>query len=262
MGDRFTDLLALVNGALATWPVLRRDGSPGAKADYVAVCLYLGTSDDGAVRLNSGLRNGQPPDLDGYLPCLVAGIRQLPLHRRAVVCQARLGGPVEELYPVGTVLTEPAFRSASVTGDVAAPESDVDFVIWPRTARQAYVLVPDRGFDEAVFGAGSRFKVLAVDTSRATAPEEATSPETTGVRVPDAAVLLRELLPYEPPATRELDDADREALRRLDGVLRQRRQRSPRAVEDADLVARLAGSPLGYAFEPLASAIEGRVGAA
>jgi hypothetical protein len=250
LGDRFTGLLAVVNGALAAWPVLRRDGVAGAKADYVAVCLYLGASGEGAVSLNSSLRGGRLPSLDGYLQCLVSGLRLLPLHRRAVVCQARVGSESERLYPLGSVVAETGFLSTSVAIDRAVRDVDVDFLIWPRTARQAGVLSHDRDGDEAVFGAGSRFKVLAIHTTTPSAePSD-------GVPVPTTSVLLRELLPNERPVGSDLDEADRVTLRRLEDVLRQRRADPAREIDDADLVARFAGAPPGFIAEASRGEVE------
>ncbi|NLU81075.1 hypothetical protein HCA58_22555 [Micromonospora sp. HNM0581] len=237
LGAEFTGTLATVNAALSTWPALR-DDSPGAKADYAAVCVYLGRTDWGGVRLNAALRAGRLPDLAGYLPCLVSGMRRLPLHRRAVLCQATLGGPVERSYPVGATLTEPTFRSASAGLDVAVPGADIDLLIWSRSARQTSVLgSPDRPLDEATFLSGTRFKVLEVRRSKPGGGD--------GAELPAVTVLLREVSPGERTGMTGLDEADRVALSRLTRALAQRRSQSPRVVEDVDLVERLAGPALG-----------------
>lgn len=239
LGPAYTETLGAVNAALSTWPALR-DDSPGARADYAAVCVYLGRGGWGAVRLNAALRAGRAPDLDGYLPCLVSGMRRLPRHRRAVLCQARLVGPVERSYPVGAVLTEPAFRSASARLDVAVPGADLDLLIWSRSALQTSVLAPpDRLLDEATFLGGTRFKVLEVRRSEPGSGDGATLPPT--------AVLLREVLPGERAGSNGLDEADRVALGRLTRALAQRQGQDPHAVEDVDLVERLAGPALGIA---------------
>lgn len=251
LGSRFTDLLAVVNAAMATWPVLR-ETSAAAKADFVAVCLYLGASQMGAVRLNEALRGGEPVSVDGYVPCLVSGLRQLPLHRRPVLSQARLDQPASALYPVGSVVTEPALLTASVSAEVTAPEADVDFLVWPRTARQASVLVTGNEVDEAVFGPGRRLRVLAVRSGQTESPPS-------GPPAPATAVLLRELSPDEQPAGPELDDADRAALSRLETTLGRRWAATLRTLEDPAVVARLVGPPPGYVS---AGATSGRVGAA
>ena len=235
---------------MATWPVLRRDATVAAKADFVAVCLYLGASPDGAVGLNRALRHGETVPLAGYVACLVSGLRQLPLHRRPVLCQARLGQPASPLYPVGSVVTEPAFLSASAASDITVPGADVDFLLLPRSARQVSVLTPGREVDEVVFGPGRRFRVLAVHDGQTGAPDTA-SP------APPTAVLLRELAPDEQPTGPELAEADQAALARLEHVLAQRRAAGLRVIDDPELVARLAGQPPGYRD---ANVREGEVG--
>lgn len=254
LGAEFTDSLATVNAALSTWPALRQDDSPGAKADYVAVCVYLGLSRGGAVALNASLRSGNLPDLDGYLPCLVSGLRRLPLHRRPVLCQGHLVASVEQLYTVGAVVVEPGFRSASVAVDVAVPGADVDVLIWSRTARQLSVLAPGRTFDEAVFPTGTRFKVLDVKASWTRPADDG---GTDGARLPEAAVLLREVLADEDVSSNGLDAVDQTVLARLDKVLVRRRRTPVHTIDDADLVARLTGPLPGLASGPRRGSVTG-----
>ncbi|WP_433388585.1 hypothetical protein [Micromonospora sp. KLBMP9576] len=239
LGPAYTETLGVVNTALSTWPALR-DDSPGARADYAAVCVYLGHTGWGGVRLNAALRAGRTPDLGGYLPCLVSGMRRLPRHRRAVLCQARLTEPVERSYPVGALLTEPAFHSVSARLDVAVPGADVDLLIWSRTACQTSVLAPpERPLEEATFLCGTRFKVLDVRSSKPGRGD--------GAALPSTAILLREVLPGERPGSAGLDEVDRVALGRLVRALAQRQNQTRHAIEDGDLVARLAGPGLGLA---------------
>lgn len=213
-GARYTEALATVNLALSAWPMLR----PEAKADYIAVCLFLGHGKGGAVSLNEGLRAGEPEPYDGYLPCLVSGLRRLPTHRRVVlVQQKRDAGPCGE----GTVLTEPAFLSASTELDVTTPDAGADVLIWPVSARRTGELVAGRPIDEAVFAVGGRFKALSTrDGDR-------------------PAVLARELLPGEDPASAEAVARDRAVLPKLERAWQTRRACRLRLVEDADVVTRL-----------------------
>jgi hypothetical protein len=239
LGARFNELLASVNAGIATWPALRVETSPGAKADLAAVCLYLGGSGEGAAGVDAALRAGAGVAVEAYLPCLASGIGRLPLHRRPVVRQARLGQPARRLYPVGSVVAEPGFLCASAATDAAVPDSDVDFLVWPAAARQVRMLAGDRDIDEVVFAAAGQFKVLGVDESG------------DGERaLPRTAVLLRELKAHEQAAPGGLDEADRAALARLTNVLRRRRGSPPRLVDDPELAARLAGPPIGYAADP------------
>ncbi|MFE0019806.1 hypothetical protein [Amycolatopsis sp. NPDC059021] len=254
-GETFTEALATVNAALATWPALRHIDDR-AKADYVAVCLYLGTGEGVAAMVREALRTGSASPIEGYLPCLVSGIRRLPTHRRALLRQGALAEPVERQYPVGAVLTFPGFLSASVPLDVTVPGADVDLLIWPRSARRTSELGIDGPVDEAVFLAGPRFKALAVRTSDVDTESEE-------VRPPRTAVLVRELWPGEEPGTSEVDERDREALANLDRVWEYRLHNAVRVIDDPELGARLTAPLLdvraaavagGYAMRPLPGA--------
>ncbi|MFC0534110.1 hypothetical protein [Phytohabitans kaempferiae] len=236
LGPAYTHSITTVNAALAAWPALRHDTSVRAKTDLVAVRVYFGRSELGAAHLNARLRAGQQPDLAGYLPCLVSGLRRLPPCRRAMLCQGRLEVPARQLYSEGATLVEPGFRSVSGAG-LAAEGADVDYLVWSRTARQAGALAERQELDEAVFLAGSRFKVLAVRDGSPSAAE--------GVRIPKTAVLLREVLPGEPD-TSGLGAADQTALGRLERVLRRRWSTEPQALTDGGAIDRLAGPPLGF----------------
>lgn len=251
----FNEALAIVNAALATWPALRNISATGVdsadaravKVDYVAVCLYLSAGGHSAARLNTVLRSGHPVAEPGYVPCLVSGLRRLPTHRRPVMRQARLEGAVQQWYPVGLVLTEPGFLSTSVATDITVAGADVDYLIWPRSARRTSALAMGQPVAEAVFFAGTRFRVLAVRTL----DEDAELPD--GPERPRTAVLLRELLPHEEVSVGALTDVDQETLSRLDKVLAERHTVAVRVLDDPDVVWRLAAEPIGL--------VEGQPGA-
>lgn len=230
-GTAFSDALATVNAAMATWPALRQGDQSGAKADYVAVCLYLGKAEGGARSINSAMRAGSVPELDGQLPCLVSGIRRLPTHRRVVLRQSAAADSAEGRSAPGTVLVEPGFLSASTELDVTVPGADVDVLIWPRAARRTSELALNRPLDEVVFLAGTRLKALAV--------RQAPEPDDEGPPIPRTAVLLRELAPDEQCFGTELDSRDLAALSRLDQALARRQRASIRLVDDPDAVERL-----------------------
>lgn len=222
-GAHYTEALAAVNVGLSAWPMLR----PEAKADYVAVCLLLGKGAAGAVALNERLAEGAPEPFDGYLPCLTSGLRRLPTHRKVVLRQHRLHGG--QPHPVGTVLFEPGFLSASAQLDVTTPGADLDVLIWPATARRTSELFMGRAFEETVFRGGCRLKVLGLRADE--------SEQDGDVRRPGQALLVRELLPGE-----DSPDAlarDEVALTKLDQAWRARRAVVARLVEDEDHVARL-----------------------
>ncbi|MFY1635490.1 hypothetical protein ACN27F_19820 [Solwaraspora sp. WMMB335] len=247
LGPAYTDSITTVNAALAAWPALRQDISAKAKIDLVAVRVFFGRSELSAARLNTRLRAGQQPELSSYLSCLVSGLRRLPPCRRAMLCQGRLAVPAQQLYPEGTTLVEPGFRSVSGAG-LAAAGADVDYLVWSRTARQAGALAERQELDEAVFLAGARFKVLAV--------REGSPPPSEDVAIPTTAVLLREVLPGEPD-TAGLGEADRTALSRLERALRRRWSAAPQALTEEEAVDRLAGPPLGYVTHDATTAVAG-----
>lgn len=236
-GESFGEALALVNAALATWPSMRAEESAGAKADYVAVCLYLGRGEASAALVTAAVRAGRVAPLDGQVPCLVSGIRRLATHRRAVLRQGKLGESIEHRSDPGTLLTEPGFLTASMDLDVTAAGADLDVLIWPVMARRTTELLLNRPVGEAVFPAGSRFKALAVRTA-----EERDSEEGEGLSAPKVAALFRELAPGESPSGTELDERDLAVLAKLDHVLARRQETPLRLVEDAAVAARLTTS--------------------
>lgn len=223
-GARYTEALATVNVALSAWPMLK----PEAKADYVAVCLYLGRGEGGAVALAEALAEGREP-FDGYLPCLVSGLRRLPTHRKVVLRQERVGekGP----HAAGTVLCEPGFLSASAKLDVTTASADLDQLIWPVSARRTSELIMGRGVDEVVFPVGRRFKALVLRTRE---PDDRDGPQ-----APRTALLTRELLPDEDPQSPQALERDRTALPRLERAWQDRQGAEMRLIEEPDVLARL-----------------------
>jgi hypothetical protein len=238
-GEAFNQALATVNAALAAWPSMRQQGStPGAKADYVAVCLYLGRGEAGGAELNEAVRAGLKGGVDGQIPCLVSGLRRLPTHRRAVLRQGRIEDSLEHGTAPGALLAEPGFLSASMELDVTLPGTDLDVLIWPATARRTSELVVSRPISEVVFAAGARFKALAVRTAEAVSSDEE---EEDGVAAPRTAALFRELAPGEETTT-ELNENDLRVLEKLDRVLAHRRKAELRLVDDAGIASRMTGS--------------------
>jgi hypothetical protein len=247
--EYFSEALATVNAAMATWPSMRVDDSPGVKADYVAVCLFLGRGEGSARAINGALRGGQAGVLDGQVPCLMSGIRRLPTHRRAVLRQGKVNESLEHQSKPGTVLTEPGFLAGSVDLDVTAPGADLDVLIWPSSARRTSELMIGRPVDEAVFVAGARFKALAVRT----AEDDDETEDDGSPQAPRVAVLYRELAPGETPTTTELDERDLAVLAKLDSVLARRHQGQLRLVEDPEVVARLTTSMVAWQQEAAAA---------
>ncbi|SEF27729.1 hypothetical protein SAMN05421837_1031011 [Amycolatopsis pretoriensis] len=250
-GEAFNQALATVNAALAAWPSMRQQGgTSGAKADYVAVCLYLGTGETGGAELNDAVRAGRKSGVDGQIPCLVSGLRRLPTHRRAVLRQGRVDDSLEYGAAPGSLLVEPGFLSASTELDVTLPGADLDVLIWPATARRTSELVVGRPISETVFAAGARFKALAVRTDEADSEDE----EVDRVIAPRTAALFRELAPDE-DVTAELTERDLHVLEKLDRVLARRRKAELRVVDDPGIVSRLTGSMLKFRAETGQSAM-------
>lgn len=237
-GSRYTEALATVNVALSAWPMLR----PEAKADYVAVCLYLGGGEGGGVSLNNALAAGEPMPFEGYLPCLMSGLRRLPTHRQVLLRQENLDDGDECAVPVGAVLMEPTFLSASARLDITTSSASLDVLIWPVSARRTSELVMGRSVEEAVFPPGRRFKVLAIKTDT----EETEDEE--GPSIPRTALLARELLAAEDPHSADAVARDGVALSRLERAWTARRSTGARLVDDPDVVARLT-TPLTVAAE-------------
>ncbi|WIX98207.1 hypothetical protein QRX60_29530 [Amycolatopsis mongoliensis] len=243
-GEAYSEALATVNAALATWPSMRQ-AEAGAKADFVAVCLYLGRGAGNSAELDAAVRSGTGGELDGQVPCLVSGLRRLPIHRRAVLRQSRTGQPPESAVQPGAVLTEPGFLVGSTDLDVTVPDADLDVLIWPASARRTSELRIGQAVSEVVFFAGARFKALAVRTT-----DPAEDPADGSTATPRTAALFRELDPGEQvSATGELDEHDLAALAKLDQALDRRRRCTLRVVDEPEVLARMTTSLLEWREE-------------
>jgi hypothetical protein len=240
-GALFTRGLDELNAASADFRQLR--GSAGAKADLVAVHLYLHEGEMGAVALNATLRahpraSMSPASLPpAYLACLTSGLRRLPAHRGLVFRQACLpgSGRIGESYAEGDIVTEAGFLSATAADDLALPGGSVDFLIWSRSGRRTEDLRTGGLPQEIVFPARTRLKVLAVL-------------EPVGIGAATPAVLMRELHPDETPTSRAFDTSDVAVLSKLRRAiqrrLKKRQANGIRILEDPDQISRLA-TPLG-----------------
>ncbi|MFD2419601.1 hypothetical protein [Amycolatopsis pigmentata] len=253
-GEAFGEALATVNAALATWPSMRQENTPGVKADYVAVCLYLGNGPGGAAEVNRAVRTGREASVDGQIPCLASGLRRLPTHRRAVLRQGKGGKSLERVSTPGALLTEPGFLAGSIDLDVTVPGADLDVLIWPASARRTSELADGRSLNEAVFLAGARFKALAVRTAEAAGESTVDGPV-----APQVAALFRELAPGEPASSSgDLDEQDLAVLAKLDKVLARRQRTALRVLDDPSVVSRLTTSMVEWDESMAAPAGTGR----
>ncbi|MFR9732071.1 hypothetical protein ACL03H_22840 [Saccharopolyspora sp. MS10] len=201
------------------------DGEVAARpeADLVAVHLYLGSGEFGAVSVNRVLRGRERDEFGDHAACLMSGLRGLPVH----------GGPVHrlveldalEVYEPGMLVSEPGFLSASA--EAVSAEGCAQVLLWSRGARDAAPLGGPGA--EVIFPAGARFAVLDVDR---------------GVDGP--ALLLRELDPAEEPGDDPATDAEHLELMRL--ARKQRRTAASTAPGDA--TARLI-DPVGFVPDEL-----------
>ena len=228
----FAELLPSVNSALANFPALRDHSGDDAKADFVAVCFYLGRGRYGASAVNRLLREGESGSARDYVACLTSGLRRLPVHRGAAFRMARRP-EAAPAYEVGAVLDEPGFLSASGDCDLSIEQEHLDVVIWSRSARRLGAFGSSGLPGEVVFTASTRFKVLGTDDEQ---------------DVP--AVLMRELRPGEESSSGCLDEADESVLPRLRRALGRRRAASPQVLDNPDQLLRLT-DPVGLvAREP------------
>ncbi|ANN21671.1 hypothetical protein SD37_09620 [Amycolatopsis orientalis] len=237
-GDVYGEALASVNAALATWPSMRGQADAAVKADYVAICLYLGRGRGGFDDLNTAVRGGAAGEIDGQVHCLASGLRRLPTHRRPVLRQGKDALGLERAIEPGSILTEPGFLVGSMDLDVTLAEADLDVLIWPATARRTSELLIGQPVNEVVFFAGARFKALALREAEAIGDE----PEDE-LTAPRLAALFRELAPGEEvSAPGELDDQDLAVLAKLDRALERRRRGALRVIEERDLMNRMTSS--------------------
>jgi len=253
-GDEYGEALATVNAALATWPSMRGQTDSGVKADYVAVCLYLGRGRGGFADLNTAMRGGVAGEIDGQVSCLASGLRRLPTHRRAVLRQSKDAQGLEGTIAPGSILTEPGFLVGSMDLDVTVPDADLDVLIWPASARRTSELLIGQPVNEVVFFAGARFKALAL---RATEPVDGEPSDEPAA--PRVAALFRELAPDETvAASGELDEHDLAVLAKLDRALERRRRGALRLIEEPGLLGRMTSSLYEWREDVSSSSAKGQ----
>ncbi|MDX3452972.1 hypothetical protein PV396_13595 [Streptomyces sp. ME02-8801-2C] len=202
---------AAVNRALAGMPTLRGAAQEAARADLIAVRMYLqgGEAPLNHRELTRSLRDGEPRLLP-YAACLASGLGRLPSYRGAVL-RGPGGTPSHgELRP-GAVLRDPAPLSG-LPLDPAGKDrvAGVAYAIWSITGRRVRQLL-DSG-EEIVFTPGTPFRVLDVLD--------------VGTEGATPLVLLRQL-PDLTTTSGVLEDADHTALERLRHALKDRTSPDP-----------------------------------
>lgn len=203
---------AAVNRALAGMPTLRGAAQEAARADLIAVRMYL-QNGEGPLNhreLTRSLRAGEPR-LVPYAACLASGLGRLPSYRGAVLCGPGTAPGQGELRP-GAVLRDPAPLSGLPLDPAGKDRSEgVGYAIWSITGRRVRQLL-DSG-EEVVFTPGTPFRVLDVLDVRT----EGATP----------LVLLRQLPETAMTTSGVLEDADHTALERLQHALTDRTSPGP-----------------------------------
>ncbi|MEU5717324.1 hypothetical protein AB0G71_16330 [Streptomyces sp. NPDC020403] len=203
---------AAVARSLARMPALRGKEQEAARADLIALRMYLhvpeGPLSHGA--LTRALREYEPNMLP-YGACVASALTRLPSYRGAVL-RGTGSDPVAEgpgapaLPRPGTLLRDAAVLSTTPfdpTGTATVPGGS--YVIWSVAGRRVRQLSDHgRGPDEVVFAPGTLFRVLDVRRD--------------GQAV---QIYLRELT-GPAMATKPDPDVDRAVLARLDDVVRGR----------------------------------------
>ncbi|MFF9347592.1 hypothetical protein [Streptomyces sp. NPDC014734] len=190
-----------VNQALIRLPGLRGPAQDAARADLVAVHLYLSSPADGpfgarALAADTGA-------LRPYAACLSAGLGRLPAVRGTLV-RAIAGRGIPDDIVQGAVLhTDAPLDVVHLEAKDAPvpPSGSVRYVIRPVTARRTSVLTRDGAGASALFAPGTVFSVLARHEADGDLP---------------ARVLLTEV----PPGAGRFREPTAEAVARMDTAAR------------------------------------------
>ncbi|MGW0581386.1 hypothetical protein ACWD25_36815, partial [Streptomyces sp. NPDC002920] len=195
-----------VNRVLAGMPALRGGEQEAARADLIAVRVYVrGGGDEGGLgheELARSLHAGEER-LVPYAACLASGLARLPSYRGAVL-RGVAADAGHERPSRGQLLRDPAPLSG-VSLDPGGRETipGVAYAIWSITGRRVRQVQEDEG-NEVVFPPGTAFRVLDVRDGEG-----------------GPLVLLRQL-PDAGTAVTVFGDADDTALARLDHSLAHR----------------------------------------
>ncbi|MFJ3591032.1 hypothetical protein ACIQUY_11555 [Streptomyces sp. NPDC090231] len=203
---------AAVSRSLARVPALRGKEQEAARADLIALRMYLLTP-EGPLSHGAVIRalREYEPDMLPYGACVASALNRLPSYRGAVVRgtgsdPASDGSGVPALPRPGTLLRDAALLSTTpLDSDRAAMAPGGSYVIWSVAGRRVRQLSDhSRGPEEVVFAPGTLFRVLDVRRDG-----------------PSVQIFLRELT-GPATATAPDPDADRAVLARLDDVVRGR----------------------------------------
>ncbi|MFJ4915944.1 hypothetical protein [Streptomyces sp. NPDC088726] len=200
---------AAVARSLARLPALRGREQEAARADLIALRMYLLTSEGplshGAVA--RALREYEP-DMLPYAACVTSALNRLPSYRGPVLRGTGTGpaAGAPALPRPGTLLRDAALLSTTPLDSTRpAMTPGGSYVIWSVAGRRVRQLADQsRGPEEVVFAPGTLFRVLDVRRDG-----------------PSVQIFLRELTGPVTAATPD-PDADRAVLGRLDEAVRGR----------------------------------------
>ncbi|MFI7323701.1 hypothetical protein ACIBQ3_03225 [Streptomyces rubiginosohelvolus] len=209
-GDMWDRHGAAVARALARMPALRGKEQEAARADLIALRMYLHLSEGpfshGA--LTWSLRDREL-DLLPYGACVASALNRMPSYRGAVLRGTTASGDGGRPGPPrpGTLLRDAALLSTVRLDAGTAPPPGDSYVIWSVAGRRVRQFSEQRGPEEVVFAPGTLFRVLAVRRAQPgvqihlrelTGPAGALAPDPEG----DRAVLARlEAVATGPEAT-------------------------------------------------------------
>ncbi|MGW4837531.1 hypothetical protein [Streptomyces globisporus] len=209
-GDMWDRHGAAVARALARMPALRGKEQEAARADLIALRMYLHLSEGpfshGA--LTWSLRDREL-DLLPYGACVASALNRMPSYRGVVLRGTTASGDGGRPGPPrpGTLLRDAALLSTVRLDAGTAPPPGDSYVIWSVAGRRVRQFSEQRGPEEVVFAPGTLFRVLAVRRAQPgvqihlrelTGPAGALAPDPEG----DRAVLARlEAVAAGPEAT-------------------------------------------------------------
>ncbi len=209
-GDMWDRHGAAVARALARMPALRGKEQEAARADLIALRMYLhlpeGPFSHGA--LTWSLRDREL-DLLPYGACVASALNRMPSYRGAVLRGTTASGGGGHPGPPrpGTLLRDAALLSTVRLDAGTVPPPGDTYVIWSVAGRRVRQFSEQRGPEEVVFAPGTLFRVLAVRRAQPgvqihlrelTGPAGAVAPDPEG----DRAVLARlEAVASGPEAT-------------------------------------------------------------
>ncbi|MFE4588284.1 hypothetical protein [Streptomyces laurentii] len=150
-----------VNQALIRLPALRGAGEAAARADLIAVHLYLTSPPDGPFGAHALAENAE--ELRPYAACLSSGLGRLPA-LRGTLMRAVPGPDIPEDVVPGAFLHADAPLDAvhlEAPNAPVPPTEFVRYVIRPLTARRTSALTRDGSGAAALFAPGTAFSVLA-----------------------------------------------------------------------------------------------------